>query len=572
MKKKITILTIAICLSISILMLTACFDDRTTFDTPTDATITVTHNTITVTNVRGVQGAGIAEFSLDGNAWQLANTFSNLIPNTLYRVHIRQPEDERNHASGVLIREVTTLRQNQDMPNVNYTQSNRTITLTGATSAMEVAFDGETFGSETTHTFTVADNGERIIRVRYRQTEQANASEAQEISVRISNFYGGRGTAQDPFRIRTFENFQAISGFAYFELIDDIQFPSEAVSPINVSNVRRIDGNGFSILEPILYNSLFLGTSTAPDLSNLNIIDAVLTMRNVFPSNLSAGNGSVIAGVFNNSAISNVHISANIDIEIESTIATQAGYAFAFGAIAGSMNNGHIVDSSADITLSFSHNAVSSGQTAIGGLLGRGINTTIENSHTNIDFDLSDIRRGAVGGLVGGIEASGGTPSSISIENSFALGAIIVRGEGVTATDTVHVGGLVGLTGEAITNSYSSVDLGVSIVNQNLLLGGIAGRSLTNSNPAMENVFFAGNIAVSSQLDSAFTVWQNSMVAQVIRDVVNGFHIDTLSGVEAQHSTAISEADLHSIIWQRANLNFDEEIWQLSDGQLPILR
>jgi|GEM_PF-3074776 len=585
MKKKITILTIAICLTIAILMITACDNDtpRGQFIAPTDAMIAVTYHSIEIEHVSGLQGAGTAEFSLNGTNWQNERLFSNLQPNTQYSVHIRQQANEAWNASESLIRNVTTLRRDQEaVTNVTYTQSNRTITLVGATAAMEVAFDGVNFGNETTHTFTADTNGYRTIRVRYRQTEQANASEAQEISVRISNFYGGRGTAQNPFQVKTFDQLQLMTGAFYFALVDDIQFPNEAVSPINVHGVRRIDGNNFSLLQPRQNRSLFYaftssGNTPMPNIVNLNVVDTVFTMNEVLPENQLAGGGSILAGVANNATIQNVHISGSVVIEIESTIISQAGFAFTFGAIAGTMNNGHIIDSSADISLSFRHSAVSNGTTTIGGLLGRGHNTTIRNSYANVDFDISDVRRGVIGGLAGGWDTGQqGVSEVIIIENSFATGQIAVRGEGAIPEDVIIVGGVVGRTTANIAYLYSTIDISVSAVNQSVVVGGIAGLALSVSDPMITNAFFAGSIAVATQWDSAgFINWRGSIVNNPPRpnSVTNSYFIDTLVGVSTTNgSTAVSEANLNSITWQRANLNFDEEIWQLTDGQLPILR
>ena len=77
-------------------------------------------------------------------------------------------------------------------------------------SRLEYSFDGgATFGDE--NIFTFAEKGEKIIKVRYKETTDKYKSEEQLINVYISDYYAGFGTADDPYLIASYDNFSAIS-------------------------------------------------------------------------------------------------------------------------------------------------------------------------------------------------------------------------------------------------------------------------------------------------------------------------------------------------------------------------
>ena len=580
MKKKLTILIIMLCFAAAAFMLTACENQprRIQFNQLTGATYIVTYSTITITSVGGTQ-ASVVEYSLNGNTWQTEPLFTGSTSNTQYSVHMRQQEDTYHYASESFIKNITTLRMEQTMPNVNHIQSNRTIILVGVTDAMEVAFDGVNFESnQTSHTFTT--NGNRTIRVRYAQTERAYASAAQEIAVVISNFYGGQGTADNPFQVSTFEQLQAMTGSFYFKLVDDIQFPDELQGMLNPGQARQLDGNGFSFLNPrINASALFAGIFATfnGSIINLTVYDAKINLTFDSVGQIFIG---ILVGNLTNGNIVNTHVCGVISAEL--TLGADSAMAItAIGGLTGRMSGtagftgNSIINSSADVEINFVSINEGRGRLAAGGLSGRGQILTVENSYANISIDARGMRLAIVGGLVGGEELAQGMSTPIYVRNSFATGEIVLVGAGNRIEDVLMASGVVGRTMGIVENAYSTVDISISGTNQSIVAGGISGLALRVDDPIIRNTFFAGSIATILQNDiTGYILWRSSIVNHPPRpgSVANSFHIDSLIDVDETRSTAVTENDLQSTSWQRANLDFCEDIWLLQDGEFPGLR
>lgn len=112
-----------------------------------------------------------------------------------------------------------------------------------------------------------------------------------------------------------------------------------------------------------------------------------------------------------------------------------------------------------------------------GGIVGNLDSSSISNSSSNVDMDLSICEGTYVGGLVGGM------PGSSIISNSFSSGSI---------NASQYVGGLAGFvtTESSIEQSYSTVD----VTSDDQLVGGLVG----SNGGLIENTYATGNVVADS--------------------------------------------------------------------------
>jgi hypothetical protein len=194
----------------------------------------------------------ILEVGIDGINWQDDLTITGLTPNTQYTAYARYKENAKYKAGDPYTKTVTTPKYEQNAPAVSFEQANKTVTVE-ANAALEYSFDGgTTYASENTHTYT--EDGEKVIKVRYKETDDKYNSGEQTINVCISDFYGGYGTEETPFLIADKQQLLAIKGVALqytrkcFKLLNDIDFSeSDAFTPLDCS---YFDGNGKKLISP----------------------------------------------------------------------------------------------------------------------------------------------------------------------------------------------------------------------------------------------------------------------------------------------------------------------------------
>ena len=103
MKSKLRLLVVIVSTIVMSLLIVACDREKPKLHTPSSADVIPTHNTITVSNVQGVVSIDAVEFSLGGTNWQSEPLFTDLSPNTEYKVYIRQKATAEHSASDSLI-------------------------------------------------------------------------------------------------------------------------------------------------------------------------------------------------------------------------------------------------------------------------------------------------------------------------------------------------------------------------------------------------------------------------------------------------------------------------------------
>ena len=249
-------------------------------------------------------------------------------------------------------------------------------------------------------------------------------------------FAGGAGTVDNPYKISTVDQVQAINQYpsAHFVQINDI----DASETQNWNS-----GSGFIPIgnQHIPFKGSYNGNNF--DLNNITINTTDYYENGV--------------GLFSytlNASIKNINLG-------NANISGSSG-----GSLIGSSENSNISNISASVTIS--------GNSPLGGLVGNSYSgSKIKNCSVNVSMEVG----GGVkfGGLAGG---NGGT-----IVNSYSNGSI-----NSNKTSKTHIGGLVGDNTIMIKNSYSTVD----ITSNSNGTGGLVGE---NWGGTILNSYAIGNVA-----------------------------------------------------------------------------
>ncbi|MDE5562483.1 MAG: hypothetical protein K2J01_02925 [Clostridiales bacterium] len=501
--------------------------------------------------------------------------FGGLTPNTEYTVSVKYKGNATNNDSAPCTKTVTTLKYTQDAPEATFSQADKTVTVE-QNAAYEYSFDdGATYG--TTNVFTYSENGKKTIKVRYKATNDKYASADQIINVKITDYYAGFGTKNDPYQIATFEHFEAITSAdasAYFKLISDITFPDTAVAPRPNIYRAHFDGNGHKLINPII----------APNNATYNLcgvfsqVGAVqnLTVENAKVDYLEAVqfNVGIIAGIAD--VVKNCKVSGEITV----TSSDKYWAECYVGGIIGRVRNGGNVDDNdykifnlhSDVKIRYNSSNNEIGTLYVGGLFGADERPMLSYRHeelelsecgANVDIELLGTYRADVGGLVGSMTGD--------IKNCYSTGTIVTDGAG----QTMSIGGIASYVGNgSISSCYAAMNLTANGTNQNVYIGGIARSATGTDEQEIANCFFVGNIAITA--GDGKIAMSNSLIVGILPagyTVNNCYHSDNLvSPVSTDKSTAVSEELMATAEWQQNTLNLSADIWSFEDGKYPTLK
>lgn len=499
--------------------------------------------------------------------------FGGLTPNTEYTVSVKYKGNATNNDSAPCKKTVTTLKHTQDVPEATFSQADKTVTVE-QNAAYEYSFDdGATYG--TTNVFTYSENGKKTIKVRYKETNDKYASADQIINVKITDYYAGLGTENDPYQIATFEHFDAITSAdanAYFKLISDITFPSAAVNPRPNIYRAHFDGNGHKLINPIIAHN----KSTYNLCGVFSQVGAVqnLTVENAKVEYLEAVQFKVgiIAGIAE--SVKNCKVSGEITV----TNTGEYGGDCYIGGIIGRVrdtsniddNDHKVVNLYSDVKIRYNSSSNGIGTLCVGGLFGADeessdINKRIELSRcgANVDIELLGTYSAYVGGLVGSMMGD--------ITNCYSTGTIVTDGAG----QTMSIGGIASYVGNgSISSCYAAMNLTANGSDQNVYIGGIARSATGTAEQEIANCFFVGNIAITA--GSGKIAMSNSLTVGVLPAVYtvnNCYHSDNLvSPVSTDKSSAVSEDLMTTAEWQQNTLNLSADIWSFEDGKYPTLK
>ena len=298
--------------------------------------------------------------------------FSGLSPNTEYIVSVKYKGNATNNDSEPYTQTVTTLKYVQAKPEATYTQANKTVTVE-KNSRLEYSFDGgATFGDE--NIFTFAEKGEKIIKVRYKETTDKYKSEEQLINVYISDYYAGFGTADDPYLIASYDNFSAISDNGiglFYKLVSDITFPATAVAPVSGLYHCAFDGDGYKLINPIV--SLNISNAMCGVFSEVGAVKN-LTVENAKVNYTTDNTGDYYVGIIAGRAqvLENCKVSGEITITHTGIYGADNYIGGAVGRIRSvlGMDEYKVIDSYSDVKIRYYSANKASGSLCVGGCLG----------------------------------------------------------------------------------------------------------------------------------------------------------------------------------------------------------
>lgn len=621
MKRKLmlvlsVVLTVCLCFT-----LTACIimpdenDKEQKLDSPTDITIqNVTENSVFIFDVLyGEEGGGDTEISIDGTAWvdfdnREGYTFDGLTPNTEYTVYARQKGYGDYKSSDIYTKKVTTLRSvtTRIPENVTAIIYHGEVTLNGVTDEMEISYDnGETYTSN--KTFTYADKGEKLVFVRYKETSDNLAGADLKIKVVYNDFAGGSGIEADPYLIENFEQLMAINDIevpAVYKLNDDISFPENPVTDIIVFS-GKFDGNNKKFIAPRFdysanghynaYGGIFHTNGRETEICNLTVENAEITTH---ASNF-------VHGLLINSAkeISNCKISGKMIVSIMDSRTYQVG------GLCGQINddNSKINGCSVNVTVETAGTEDSPTGLTIGGLVGKiSGNCTIENSNANITSLLGSLKfyKAYAGGLVGSVEEAdlvtiskswaetnlnilaiscfsggiAGPAPNTDITNCYAKGNIVASGRTISSASQCVAGGIAaGVIGNgeftgSITNCYSAVNFTLDKTQSNIVAAGIICNAIGTADKKIENCLYVGKITTNGFSTNAVYTYAIAFNTSGYTVVNNYVAESSAEGLTNDNVTPVAEEDYLTSSWFSQTLKLDETVWNLKDGELPVIK
>lgn len=508
---------------------------------------------IKITEIGGQQFASqwdSPEYKLDDGEWQSEAEFTSLAPNTEYTVSVRFSENDRFKASDAYSEKITTLKYEQDMPEVSLIQENKTIRFEENT-ALEFSYDGgNTYTSGNEYTYT--ENGKYTVKVRYKETEQKYSSAEQIFTVNISDFYSGSGAVDDPYLISTVDQFLKIDG-GYYTLLNDLDFSGTVLStPVRC---KIFDGNGKKLKNVTLSATsadIAIFDYTCEKINDLTVENAVVDFTGEQSERYKVYKVSLLA--VGSWEVINCHLSGMINIRDDYYNQYYIGGIIAYGLV-------DISNCSVDIKITTNTNS----WLYVGGIVGYGVsgNYKMYNSWANVDFSFTGVYAGYVGGIVGYM--NGG-----SVENCRADGEIIVNGDNDYGANSMYVGGIAGGLMNC-KNCISTAAISANGLNQNVKVGGIIGKAWGNR--TIENCLSAGMLVVS--MGSTTDCVCDSIAGEPEESTIfdSCYHMEDVAlGAATEHSIAVTAEIAKTLAWQKDVLGLDESIWNLTDGEYPSLK
>lgn len=550
-------------------------DPRSKNSTPVNVTVSVTPTSISFEDAAADPYA-VLEVGLDGTNWQDELTISGLTPNTRYTAYARYKDNEKYIAGDPYVKEVTTPKYGKETPDVSFTQADKTVTFT-KNAALEYSYDGgQTYISA--NTFTFVENGEKTVKVRYKETADTYQSEEQTIKVFISDFYGGFGTEDDPFLLADWQHFRALeshSGTRYYKLVNDITFPAEPLTQIVNLYKDVFDGNGYKFINPKVS---ITASNESPTEEQGGVFSAIGTVKNLTVVNAQVAYTpgdtpspyyvGIIAG---RAQIVDTCRAVGTIAVTDSFTARPASY---IGGLVGRMRSGltgregfYMENSFADVTINYASAANTNLTLNVGGLLGCDESSAakpfrISRCEAKTEIELLGTYSADVGGLAGSLVGD--------IENSCVTGTITTGG----ARGNVTIGGIAAKSSNGnLFSCYAAMNIGANGSQQNVIVGGLAATLGATAAKTVENCFYAGNIAITA--GTGKTAMADSLTAMLppTYTAKNCFHSDNLaSPVGISKTTAVPEATMRTAAWQRDTLKMNAEIWDFTDDEFPALK
>jgi hypothetical protein len=308
----------------------------------------------------------------------------------------------------------------------------------------------------------------------------------------------GSGTLADPYVIWDVVDLQNMNLdlTAYYELGQDIDATITntwnggagfiPVGDVFVSFTGHFDGKNYTI------NALFINRPLSDYQGLFGIVNGVTISNCILAAFNITGDNRIggLVGDARNSSISNVH-ATNINLTGDIAIGGLVGDSQAIsvlncnvsGSIAGYDDVGGIcglVWSSSTLNQCYSTANIAGTNDEIGGLIGKGVDSTIENSH-------------ATGNVTGREEVAGlvGESNNLIITNSYATGSISGKN---------YTGGFVGYahSGSNISNCYATGAISDTAAGWGI--GGFMGQG-QHAGTTIHQCYATGNITISFNSD-----------------------------------------------------------------------
>ncbi|MHC4648580.1 MAG: GLUG motif-containing protein [Planctomycetota bacterium] len=366
------------------------------------------------------------------------------------------------------------------------------------------------------------------------------------VSPTQAKYSGGSGTAEDPYRISTAADMNAIGTDSndydkYFVVTNDIDMSSIPGTAYNriYPFTGVFDGNGHTIS-----NFSYTPTSGGAGLFgrvdggvNSGIIkDLGLIDPNVDGGTFWSNIGALVGNLRYGAIVTNCYVRGG-SVNGELNIGGLVGKIYPTG---GTISNCYAT-------------ANVSGMTTVGGLLGKIEAGTVTNCYatgavTAAGHDyVSDYAGGLVGGSMGGM-----------VENSYATGNVTEEGDGLSGSS----GGLLG---------YNDDSYGVSIVNNCYATGNVSGTTdvgglvgNNSSGTSVINCYSTGSVSGTSEV--------GGLIGDNSGTVTNSFWDKETSGkTTSAGGTGKTTAEMKK---QSTFTNWDfVEIWNIGEKQTyPFLR
>ena len=366
----------------------------------------------------------------------------------------------------------------------------------------------------------------------------------------------GSGTEQDPYLIYTEAHLRKLHeldykvGDKWFKQMCDIRL-SKPWIPIG-SYIGdgcfedpfdgNYNGNGFEISNIIIdaasnsYNGGLFGAINNADIYNLTIKDVNITARDAV---------AALVGFSDNSTIRDVKVCGNIMIDSEYGGGGLAGYAS---------------DSNISKCCVYSDNGLIEGFSGFGGLIGQINHSTITQCYTRISIQGCN----GFGGLIGS------TYYSNNINNCYSKCTVIAPV--MEDVRSYNFGGLIGESYNGVpgylvlTNCYSAGTIRITTDNV-CSLGFILGRTNGYTNDLINN-FSKQNVVFD--------------LLPVFGDYNPGYDSDSYDPEQGDNPLWF-DSELGSYVYDTSgtnsvrdgydsSLNWDSDIWNLTQGQLPTLK
>lgn len=424
-------------------------------------------------------------------------------------------------------------------------------------------------------------------------------------------FAGGDGSAADPYKICSVEQFNVIGDDVqytdkHFELAQDLDFSGETITLVGDDTTGFagvFDGKNNTISNFSLdngttaYTGLFRRTASTSTIKNLKVLNATVSGGNYTGIMIGHAGGNVdnchtsgtvtsantriggLAGRFwsedSNIVFKNFSSSANVT----GTGFTGGLMGWARGTVKDSYATGNV-----------------EGTVRVGGLVGVVDNGTLERTYAtgNVTSNAADIYIAGLAGAIGGnlidSYATGNVIAPNATDYVGGVAGAVIRGNvnGCYSSGTVNApnaewsGGAIGVFGLTTGSGKLQRCYSTSTITVSNYAGGVVG--LVYANYTAEDSYFTGTIAAGDYVGGIVGVQygqtKNSYVAStsITATTANIGAIDGWAAAAAENSFWDSDIGLAggstTAVMQSSGTYsaWDTNIWNISDGSYPTLK